>query len=125
MCVCVCVCVYTHTHTLISVRRSKTNISLVPRAVTRKTEADPGNQQGSGSGSGLTAKDGKESNVTKMSNDDFRKLLCQIESKINNVICVNPYQKIIATIKNIVLDCLLSHKDTKCRHYQPLNHKED
>ena len=68
---------YTHTHmhsplrTLVSARRSKTNISLVPRAVTRKTESAPGNQEAPGSDSGLV----KESNVTKMSNDDFRKLL--------------------------------------------------
>ena len=67
---------HTHTHTRtyahISIRRSKTNISLVPRAVTRKTESAPGNQQDLESSA---AQGGKESNVAKMSNDDFRKLL--------------------------------------------------
>ena len=58
-----------HTH---STRQSKTNISLVPRAVARKSEFVPGNQQVSGSESGSS--DGKGT-VTKMSNDDFRKLI--------------------------------------------------
>ena len=52
-----------------SARRSKTNISLVPRAVTRKTESASGHQQASsGTGNG-------EATMVKMSNDDFRKLL--------------------------------------------------
>jgi hypothetical protein len=56
-----------------SARRSKTNISLVPRAVTRgKSESAPGNQQApSGTGNGEPA------SVTRMSNDDFRKLLAK------------------------------------------------
>ena len=52
-----------------SARWSKTNISLVPRAVTRKTESAPGNQQAS-----LETGNG-EATMVKMSNDDFRKLL--------------------------------------------------
>ena len=52
--------------TLFSARRSKTNISLVPRAVTRKTESAPGNQQAPGSDSGLVERDSEESKVTKM-----------------------------------------------------------
>ena len=65
---------HTHLHYNFSTRRSKTNISFVPRAIVRKTESAPGNQQAPGSGSGLV----EESNVTKMSNDDFRKLLSKI-----------------------------------------------
>ena len=57
-----------------SARRSKTNISLVPRAVTRgKSESAPGNQQAkSGTGNGEPA-----SSVARMSNDDFRKLFAR------------------------------------------------
>ena len=53
-----------------SARRSKTNISLVPRAVARgRSESAPGNQQASsGTGDGEPA-------MARMSNDDFRKLL--------------------------------------------------
>ena len=53
-----------------SARRSKTNISLVPRAVARKSESAPGNQQAQ-SGAG----NGEPTTMAKMSNDDFRKLL--------------------------------------------------
>ena len=57
-----------------SAHRSKTNISLVPRAVARgKSESAPANQQASsGTGNGAPA-----SSVTRMSNDDFRKLLAK------------------------------------------------
>jgi hypothetical protein len=58
---------------IFSARRSKINISLVPRAVSRgKNESTPANQQApSGTGNG------EPSSVTRISNDDFRKLLAR------------------------------------------------
>ena len=52
-------------------RWSKTNISLVPRAVARgKSESDPGNQQAPSG-----TRNGEPATRAKVSNDDFRKLL--------------------------------------------------